>query len=85
MFEVLNYFSQSQKGIKTDFYAVSMLQQLKNIMDFKFANNTLDLNSYLSILAMDLKTCNEFDCLKTFEPKYALFLERHLKQNNLNL
>ena len=51
---------------------------MKQVMDFKLLNNMLDFKTYIQILSMDLKTCDEYDPLKVFDNSYAPFLESNL-------
>ena len=52
------------------------MQSLKQVVDFKIQNNILDLNTYISILAEDLKTCGQYEDLKVFDASQAKFLEK---------
>lgn len=54
-----------------DFQASSLMWSMRQVMDFKLANNMLDFKTYIQILGRDLKTCEKDDNLKTFDHKYA--------------
>ena len=83
--QVLIFFSEKNKGFKTDVNTSAMLSNLKQITDFKLSSKMLDLNSYISILDTDLKLTNKRDVLKVFDSSYAQFLENNMKTKNLNL
>jgi len=82
--EILSYFNTEKNNLRRDFQAGSLLFSMKQVMDFKLLNNMLDFKTYIQLLSLDLKTCDEYDPLKVFDHSYAPFLEQHLNSRPLN-
>jgi len=66
-----------------DYQTCHLLHTMKEILDSKLERGDLDLNTYLNILNLDLKTSVEADPLKILERNHGRFLEKHLAQGNL--